>query len=273
VLDRRLARNNKRIARLREELDGAGSAAGDLRAKADLLLSQLHAVRKGDAQVVLSDFAGGTVTIDLDPALEPVDNAHQLYDTARKRERAAERLPALIQQAEREREDLSALRRRVETGQAAPDELERIAEPVRPSAGAAKQPVTALPYRRYRTSGGLEVRVGRGGRANDDLTFRHSSPDDVWLHAREAAGAHVILRWTDTAANPPARDLGEAAVLAALSSRARTSGTVAVDWTRRKYVRKPRKAPPGRVVIERAKTIFVEPDEQLEERLRAAPRP
>jgi len=88
------------------------------------------------------------------------------------------------------------------------------------------------------------------------------------LHARDVAGAHVILRWNDPVANPPARDLAEAAVLAALQSKARTSGTVAVDWTRRKYVRKPRKAPPGLVVPERTKTLFDEPDPAVEERMR-----
>jgi predicted ribosome quality control (RQC) complex YloA/Tae2 family protein len=111
------------------------------------------------------------------------------------------------------------------------------------------------------------VRVGRGSKDNDQLTFRHASPEDVWLHARSVPGSHVVLRWSGEGA-PPARDLEEAATLAALYSKARSSGTVAVDWTRRKYVRKPRGAPPGRVSILQAKTIFVEPDPALEERLR-----
>jgi predicted ribosome quality control (RQC) complex YloA/Tae2 family protein len=124
-----------------------------------------------------------------------------------------------------------------------------------------------LPYRVYRSSGGLEIRVGRGAQRNDDLTFHHSSPNDVWLHARHAAGAHVVLRWSEEG-NPPARDLAEAATLAALHSRARSAGSVPVDWTRRKYVRKPRKAPAGTVVLERAQTLFVRPDAALEERLK-----
>jgi predicted ribosome quality control (RQC) complex YloA/Tae2 family protein len=108
--------------------------------------------------------------------------------------------------------------------------------------------------------------VGRGARYNDDLTFRHSAPNDVWLHARHTAGAHVVLRWQG-AGNPPARDLAEAATLAALHSKARTSGSVPVDWTRRKYVRKPRKSAPGKVAVERTETLFVEPDETLIEKL------
>jgi predicted ribosome quality control (RQC) complex YloA/Tae2 family protein len=60
----------------------------------------------------------------------------------------------------------------------------------------------------------------------------------------------------------------EAAILAAIHSGARTSRMVPVDYTRRKYVRKPRRSPPGTVMIERAKTIFVEPSPELEARLR-----
>lgn len=124
----------------------------------------------------------------------------------------------------------------------------------------------ALPYRTFRSSGGLEIRVGKGARFNDDLTFHHSAPDDIWLHATHTAGAHVVLRWRGPG-GAPARDLEEAAILAALHSKARTSGSVPVAWTLRKYVRKPRKSPPGQVVIEREKTLFVEPDPSLVESL------
>jgi predicted ribosome quality control (RQC) complex YloA/Tae2 family protein len=113
----------------------------------------------------------------------------------------------------------------------------------------------------------LEVRVGRGSKANDQPTFKHSAPNDVWLHARHSSGAHVVLRWNG-GETPPARDLEQAANLAALHSKARTSGSVPVDWTRRKYVRKPRKAPPGSVQLDRAKTLFVEPEPSLLDRLK-----
>lgn len=269
-LRRRVAQLARRRRRLEAERADAGPEAERLRNQADLLLSQLHLVRKGMESVELPDFAGGTVEITLDPALTPTDNARRLYDAAKKRERAAARLPEMIERLEREQAELTGLLDRAEAGDATPEEVEaaigpEVASPVRKGA----EPVVTLPYRRYRTSGGLEVRVGRGRKANDELTFRHSSPNDVWLHARDVGGAHVVLRWDRADANPPARDLAEAAVLAALNSKARTSGTVAVDWTRRKYVRKPRKAPPGLVVLERSRTVFVEPDASLEERLRA----
>lgn len=267
-LGRRLVQLERRMERLRAEAEGGAAEAAALRRSADLLLSQLRAVPRGAARVTLSDFAGGEVEVELDPALGPAENARRLYDVARRRERASERIPALLRRAGAEAARLRELLDRAERGEASAEELEAAAPATAPTGGPAAAGPRS-PYRRYRTSGGLEVRVGRGGRDNDELTFRHSSPQDIWLHARDAAGAHVILRWTETEANPPHGDLVEAATLAALHSRARTSGVVAVDWTRRKYVRKPRKAPPGRVAPERVKTLFVEPDEALERRMKA----
>jgi predicted ribosome quality control (RQC) complex YloA/Tae2 family protein len=163
-------------------------------------------------------------------------------------------------------ERLEGLVERALRGEATVDEV-RTQLPTLAIDDAAGSTPDPLPYRRYRSSGGLEIRVGKGARMNDDLTFRHSSPMDVWLHARDAAGAHVILRW-DREESPPARDLEEAGVLAALQSKARTSGTVPVDWTRRKHVRKPRGSSPGSVVPERVRTIFVTPNASVQERLR-----
>lgn len=258
----------RRVERLRSEEAVVGEAER-LRAQADLLTAHLHAIPAGAASVVLPGFEGGEETIALDPARRPHENAARLYDEARSRQRAEERLPTLVARAEQEAarwtEGVAAL----ESGGEPPSWME----------GALRRPETTtrrptpgerVPYRLYRTSGGLEVRVGRSSKDNDGLTFGHSDREDIWLHARQVPGSHVVLRWT-APETPPARDLEEAAVLAAWYSKARTSGTVAVDWTRRKHVRKPRGAPPGRVAVLRAKTVFVAPDPAVEARLRADP--
>jgi hypothetical protein len=267
ALESRLRRARQRTERMRAEAASAPAEAVELRRRADLLMAQLRRVARGDRAVVLDDFEGGQVAMELDPALTPAENARVLYDRARKRERAAARLPERVREAVAEQYRLESLLRAVEEGRRDVPDLGRWVADTRPEDATGKETLR-LPYHSFRSSGGLEIRVGRTGRANDDLTFRHSSPDDIWLHARDAAGAHVILRWGDRERNPPRRDLVEAAVLAALNSRARTSGTVPVDWTRRKHVRKPRKAPPGAVLPDRVATLFVEPDPTLPERLR-----
>lgn len=264
---RRLAGVERRIGSLEAERARVGEA-DRLRAHGDLLLAHLDWVEPGTSSVVLPDFDGGETEVALDPALRPHENAERLYDEARRRARAEARLPELLAEAERERERWSGAVEALERDEV-PEWVEGALR-----RGEAKErkkqtqtPTERLPYRPYRTSGGLEVRVGRTSKDNDRLTFKHCAPADVWLHARSVPGSHVVLRWSAEGA-PPARDLEEAATLAAWYSKARTSGTVAVDWTRRKHVRKPRGAPSGRVSLLHAKTVFVAPDQAVEERLR-----
>ena len=257
----------KKRRKLEREL-GATPDPKALRVQGDLILAHLRLVKKGATEVTLPGFEDTPETIVLDPKLSPQGNAGRFYDRAGRAERARARLPALIQEAEFRVAELSDLLDRVRAGESSADEI-REALPGS-GAGGGEAPHAhgpSLPYRRFWTSGGLEVRVGRGSKHNDQLTFKHSAPNDIWLHARHSAGAHVVLRWNG-AETPPARDLEQAAILAALHSKARSSGSVPVDWTRRKYVRKPRKAPPGSVQLDRAKTLFVEPDPSLLDRLK-----
>jgi predicted ribosome quality control (RQC) complex YloA/Tae2 family protein len=267
----RIRRIDERIARLTAEALDAAEESSRMRRQADLLFAQLHRVPKGATEVELDDFEGGTVTVELDPSQSGKENAARLHEMAKRRDHAAERVPSMIERASRDRAGIVALRTRLEAGEADAAEIAKWSrEALRPPAQSRGQndDEAVLPYRVYRTTSGIEVRAGRNSRANDALTFHHSKPDDIWLHARDYAGAHVVLRWGRRDANPSARDIEEAATIAAVNSRGRTSGLVPVDWTRRKYVRKRRHAPPGQVMVERAKTVFVAPDADAEKRLR-----
>jgi predicted ribosome quality control (RQC) complex YloA/Tae2 family protein len=263
---RRLAAAEKRVARLQAELARVGDAS-QARTYGDLLLAHLGRIPRGATEVRLPGWEGEEILVSLDAALSPAENANRWYAEARRQERAAKRLPRLIDEAQKAVVHWRSLHRTVESGEVPPALLQQLEA----QAASGRLPTGAdqprPPYRVYLTSGGLQARVGRGSADNDRLTFGHSHPNDVWLHARSVPGSHVILRWNDPDQGPPTRDLSEAAGLAAWFSKARTSGLVAVDWTRRKYVRKPRGAPPGQVIPQRVKTIFVEPDAELAERL------
>lgn len=263
----RLARVEGRLRGLRRELERARDPA-PVRALGDLILARYGEIQEGSEHAELRGFDGEAVEVELDPSLPPHENAKRYYDEAARIERARDELPRRIRRAERDAEKWRDAVDRLQKGEGDLEEISRRLGPERPrrQKGRKRPESGALPYRTFRSSGGLEIRVGRGARSNDDLTFRHSAPDDVWMHVRQAPGAHVILRWTDEG-SPPRRDLLEAGVLAALHSEARHAGSVPVDWTRRKYVRKPRKAPPGAVLPDRVQTLFVEPDPRLAERL------
>lgn len=257
-------RLKRKLKRLRAHLEKTAEA-DRLREEGALILSSLHLIEPGAEQVTLSGFDGGRRVIRLDRRQRPQDYANALFRRAGRMERGAATLPHRIGAAEDELAHIADLRERHRRGELSPTDLDDLAPPPSPRSRSRHESPT-LPYRSHTSSGGLEIRVGRGARHNDDLTFRHSRPMDIWLHARHAAGAHVILRWTRPE-RPPAADLEEAAVFAANHSGARSSGTVPVDWTRRKWVRKPRGAPPGAVIPDRVKTVFVAPDPTLAERL------
>jgi len=264
-VERALQRARRRVRGIRKEMAQAADPEVP-RSQANLLLARLGEVPRGAAGITLAGFDGQDVRIDLDPALTPQENARALYQEAGRRERARDRLPDLLRAAEEAVGGLEEVREGLDTGVLTLAEARsRVPGVGRTSPGGRAE--QRIPFRTYRSSGGLEIRVGRSAKDNDLLTFRHSHPQDVWMHARDRAGAHVILRWRREE-RPPQRDLEEAAVLAALHSGARSSGTVPVDWTRRKYVRKPRKAPPGAVVPDRVQTLFVEPDPELPRRLK-----
>jgi len=121
----------------------------------------------------------------------------------------------------------------------------------------------------WTSSDGFRIVVGRNNRQNDLVTMQMARGDDLWLHAQGIPGAHVIVQTGGK--DVPEQTLLEAAVLAALYSKARDSANVPVDYTFRRYVRKPRGAKPGMVIYDHQRTLFVTPDPHLPERLGARP--
>jgi predicted ribosome quality control (RQC) complex YloA/Tae2 family protein len=117
--------------------------------------------------------------------------------------------------------------------------------------------------RRFKTSDGFEIAIGRNDRENDEITFRVAKSQDIWLHAADYPGSHVIIR------NPgrgeiPHKAIIEAAELAAFYSQAKREGKAAVHYTQKKFVSKPPKARPGLVRLSSFKTVMVEPRSNLE---------
>ncbi len=146
--------------------------------------------------------------------------------------------------------DLADVERAVAQAEGRPDEFVR---------GAVKQRKRA-PLE-VRTPGGSRILIGRSPSENAELTFRVARPNDLWFHAQNIPGAHVILQ-RDDRAEPPADDLRRAAALAAFYSKAKASTKVPIDYTERKHVRAQRDAPPGLVWYTNPRTLIVAPEEQ-----------
>ena len=105
-------------------------------------------------------------------------------------------------------------------------------------------------------SDGTDIFVGKNNRQNDALTAK-AAGEDIWLHTKEIPGSHVILK----SPAPSKEALYEACLLAAWYSKARGSENVPVDYTPRKYVKKPGGAKPGMVIYTTNKTAYVTPEE------------
>ncbi|GAB4260319.1 NFACT RNA binding domain-containing protein [Deferrisoma sp.] len=233
----------KRIERRIRNIEGDLAKLPDpaeLRRRADALAANLNRVRAGAERAVLPDpWTGGEVELELDPALSPAANLERLYRAAAKAERARE---ILIRRLGEARGELARLGDGAETP-----------EPGRP---ARTEP--GRPYARYRSSDGWEIWVGRNGRENDRLV-REARPWDLWLHARDAAGAHVLVRLPGRDARCPERTLLEAAGLAALRSRRFGETAVEVMVVEAGRLRKPKGAAPGQVLVHGERTVRVRP--------------
>lgn len=261
VVARALAKARRKAGSLRAELQCISRAATYER-YGHLLMAR-PPQPAGARTIVLDDIISGqdTVTIPLQPSLSTIENAQRYYAKARKARQARHALAQQAQEAEAWAERLIALLEEVSAANSVADVK---ALKVRESAtlaalGSQQQVAKRLPYRTYPLAPGYEVRVGKNARDSDALTLRHARPFDLWMHARGTSGAHAVLRLPNRMAQPGTELLNAAASLAAYHSKARGSAFVPVIVTPRKYVRKPKGAEPGSVVVDQEEVLIVKP--------------
>ena len=109
--------------------------------------------------------------------------------------------------------------------------------------------------------------VGRNNRQNDHLTKKIAAKNDLWLHIKDLAGSHVIIR-NNSGQEIPVKTLEEAAVIAAFFSKGKNAKNVPIDYTQVKNVRKQKGAKPGLVYYDNYQTIYANPDPETVEKLK-----
>ena len=301
ALKRYHARLERKAAGLRSDLAEARRGP-EFRVFGETLLAYLRQVPPRAGQVTLPDpgHAGRNLEIPLDPAIAPQANAARYFKRAAKAERGLKEVPPRLSAVEAEAHALSVLLERVraleEGGHdtARPDDptldhdlesaLARVPASVARTLGVApsRTAVTGtargpsrsrdeiparLQPRRLKTREGWDVLIGRSNEGNDYLTHQLARPEDYWFHVHGAAGSHVVLRRGKSKDEPSKKTLEEVSAWAAFYSQARTAVKVPVIVTRKKYVRKPRKGPPGLALCTNEKTLIVRPVEPPREAL------
>lgn len=272
LINNELNRVNRKEAVLAQELAVAADA-DCLRRFGDILMANLYRLNQGSSEAVLPDLysespESAVVTIPLDPLRTTLENAKQYYSRYNKLKRALESLTVQLKEGQEELAYLDSIA--VSLDQA--ETFTEIAE-IRQEltlAGYVKgkvkrHPETPAAPLTAKTADGLAVLIGKNNRQNDLVTFKQAQPDDLWFHTKDIPGSHVILRCGGR--EVAAETLTAAATLAAYFSKARQSANVPVDYTLRRYVKKPAGAKPGFVIYDRQKTIYVTPAENIVKKL------
>jgi predicted ribosome quality control (RQC) complex YloA/Tae2 family protein len=255
--------------------------------------------------------AARNLTIELDPKVSAQANAARYFKRAAKAERGLKQVPPRLSAASAEAHELEVLLARVATVEEGASDTARVDDPTldrdleaalatlpvglrsvlrtpggssRGAAGSARAggvaavasgedraPSARLQPRRLKSGEGWDVLIGRNNDGNDYLTHHLARPEDYWFHVHGAAGSHVVLRRGKGKNEPSRATVEEVASWAAFYSQARTAGRVPVIVTRKKYVRKPRKGPPGLALCTNEKTVMVRPAEPEREASEAPP--
>jgi predicted ribosome quality control (RQC) complex YloA/Tae2 family protein len=232
-----------------------------------LLAGLGQAKRAGDVVMVPDPYGGeaGDLAVPAKPGLSLQKVADDHFKRYRRAERGLRRARERVDSVVARRERLEALQvidavdelQQAMRGAGLPVGLEPATRAGR--AAAMQQKPRLEGVRLYTSSDGVRIMAGRSGQENHRLTFKLATPEDFWFHALGRPGAHVVARNEDRAASPPKATLEEAAAVAAWFSDAGRDEYVEVQWTRRKYVRKPRGAKPGTVILKKFATIRVRP--------------
>ncbi|MCM3873974.1 MAG: NFACT family protein [Pyrinomonadaceae bacterium] len=269
-INKELTQAQKLQSNLGKDLAGHGNAEQHKRC-GDLLLANIaNAVRDGNKVILKDYYSDGApeIEMEVDENASLQDEAARYFARYTKAKRATEEINARRTQLHETITRLEKRKAELERIIAAGDEtaLDLFAgggKP-QPASKTKRKPAEKIPgVRRYRSSDGYEVLVGRAAHTNDQLTFRVARPHDLWLHSADYPGSHVVVR-NHTRSEIPHRTIIEAAQLAAKFSQAGDDSKVTVHYTQRKFLSKPKGAAPGLVRMSSFKTINVEPKEGIE---------
>ncbi|MBQ6528466.1 MAG: NFACT family protein [Clostridia bacterium] len=261
ILKGQIERCEKKLALQEEELSGAAKME-EYRIMGDVINANLWQLKKGMQEVELDNFydpEGGTIRIPLDTQLPPSQNAQRYF---KKYQKARSAKITAAEQKEKTLKELDYLEGALlDVGKCVGEsELEEIRQELA-RAGYVKKNTSrrqqrdlpkSKPYR-YCSSDGIEIWVGKNAVQNERMTLA-AKPGETWLHAKNMPGSHVLIRTEDTV---PESTLREAALLAAWYSKGQNSSTVPIDYTLRKYVKKPGGTPAGFVIYTNQHTVYM----------------
>lgn len=262
-IENELKRNRNKLKKREQTLKDSENAE-DYRRDGELLTTFMAQVPRGANEVTLPNYyeEDKPITIKLDPALTPNQNAQKYFHRYQKLKNAVKLIGKQIEEAKNEIDYLESVLSQLEI--AGPMDIEVIKEELtaegylkKKSSKKQKRKKPSQPDQYLSTDGTL-ILVGKNNLQNDQLSLKTAKKTDYWLHAKNIPGSHVIIK----SDQPSDETITEAAELAAYFSKYRHSAQVPVDLVQVKHLRKPNGAKPGYVIYENQKTIIVTPEEE-----------
>jgi predicted ribosome quality control (RQC) complex YloA/Tae2 family protein len=223
---------------------------------ADVIMANLHEFQQGNLEAELMDFySGKQVKVTLKPNQKPQQLAESLYRKSKNRQLELDQIDKTIASKINQKAELE---RKIESIQAITEHRGLKAylktNKADKSISAA---ATGLPFKVFEFDG-YTIWVGKSAKDNDEMLRGFVNKDDLWLHARQVPGSHVVIRMKGMSSLPNSV-LERAAGLAAFYSKFKTETLAPIIYTEAKYVRKVKGSAPGSVMVDREKVILVPP--------------
>ncbi|MFO0741880.1 MAG: NFACT RNA binding domain-containing protein [Labilithrix sp.] len=278
LLDRAAQKITRRREAIRGDLDKIAQA-DEIATQAQWLVAAAARAPRGATSLTVTDWSTGEAVekvFPLDPSKSAKEQVDAMFKRAKRLRLGARVAQDRLAQTETQLAAIVAAKEAIAAAEALPaiEAAMQSAKRAAPrdvtlpasQAGAAgstksRKPAARTPFRAFFARSGRRLMVGKGAADNDELTLHHARPHDLWLHAKDRTGGHVIVP-LDRGQTCSAEDLVDAAHLAAHFSEARDEKVVDVQYTDRRYLRKPKGSAAGLVVVDREKVLVlrVEPD-------------
>ena len=266
VIRKNLQRNKKKLKKLSNELK-ATENADEYRIKGEVLTTYLYQIKRGMTKITLPNFYDNNkeITISLSNQLSPSQNAQKYFKKYQKLKNAVTFVNEQIELTKKEVAYLEEIQTQIEL--ATPADLDDIKTELQQEGYIKKKQQKSKRSSRVKinkpesfiASDGTEILVGKNNLQNEKLTLHTAKKTDIWLHAKNIPGSHVIIKSN----NPSDETLFEAAMLAAYFSKFRSSTNVPIDYVQVKNIRKPNGSKLGFVIYEGQKTLTVTPTEDF----------
>ncbi len=232
----------------------------------ELLMTYGYSAKPGDKELKCENYyTNEEITIPLDPDISAMDNSKRYFAKYNKLKRTYEALSELTVESKSELDYLMSVQNSLEIADSLDDLTQIKAELIesgyirgRRDNGKGKKQEKSKPLH-YISTDGYHIYVGKNNYQNEELTFKVAVGDDMWFHAKNMPGSHVIVK-TEGETELPDRTYEEAARLAAYYSAGKGSPKVEIDYTLRRNLKKPPKAKPGFVIYHTNYSMNIEPD-------------